>query len=109
MVYCTKCGTKNPDDAKICSQCGASLYAVGEGKTATYEPYRRMEHECFGIPGGGTIVFMAIGAIIVLAGIIGILQQQGLLRSDVTVWPFVLMIFGILIVIGAIYGMSRRR
>ena len=109
MVYCTKCGTKNPDDAKICSQCGASLYAVGEGRTETYEPYRRVERECFGIPRGGTIVFIAVGAIIVLAGIIGILQQGGFLPSEVTVWPFVLMIFGILIVIGALYGMSRRR
>jgi len=30
MVYCTKCGTKNPDDAKTCSQCGAPLYSLGE-------------------------------------------------------------------------------
>jgi uncharacterized membrane protein YvbJ len=109
MVYCTKCGTKNPDDAKICSQCGASLYAVGEGKSAAYEPYRRMERECFGIPRGGTIVLIAIGAIILLAGFIGILQQAGLLASGITVWPFVLIIFGILIVIGALYGLSRRR
>ena len=110
MVYCTKCGTKNPDDAKICSQCGASLYAVGEGKSAAYEPYRRMEHECFGIPRGGTIVLIAIGAIVLLSGIIGILQQVDPTRfSNVNVWPFVLIIFGILIVIGAIYGLSRRR
>ncbi|UCE44570.1 MAG: zinc-ribbon domain-containing protein, partial [Candidatus Bathyarchaeota archaeon] len=24
MVYCTKCGAKNADDSKICTQCGAS-------------------------------------------------------------------------------------
>jgi len=28
MVYCVKCGAKNPDDAKVCSQCGASLYML---------------------------------------------------------------------------------
>jgi len=110
MVYCTKCGTKNPDDAKICSQCGASLYAVGEGKSAVYEPYRRMERECFGIPRGGTIVLIAIGAIVLLAGIIGILQQVDPTRfSNIEVGPFVLIIFGILIVIGALYGLSKRR
>lgn len=109
MVYCTKCGTKNPDDAKICSQCGASLYGVGEGRSETYEPYRRMERECFGIPRGGTIVLIAIGLIVVLGGIIGLLQAAGLLASSVSVWPFVLIIFGLLIVIGALYGMGRRR
>jgi uncharacterized membrane protein YvbJ len=109
MVYCTKCGTKNPDDAKTCSNCGASLYGVGEGRSQTYEPYRRMERECFGIPRGGTIVFAAIGLIIVLAGIIGVLQAADLLSTNISVWPFVLIIFGVLIVIGALYGMSRRR
>lgn len=110
MVYCTKCGTKNPDDAKTCSNCGASLYGVGEGRSETYEPYRRMERECFGIPRGGTIVLIAIGAIVVLGGIIGILQQVDPTRfSNINVWPFVLIIFGVLIVIGALYGMGRRR
>lgn len=121
MVYCTKCGTKNPDDAKVCSQCGASLYAVGEpgrqgraenecwGTRREEEPYRRVEHECFGIPRGGAIVGISIGAIILLAGIIVLLQQAGIISSSVTVWPFALMIFGILIVIAALYGLSRRR
>ena len=109
MVYCTKCGAKNPDDAKVCSQCGASLYAVGEGRSETYEPYRRMENECFGLPRGGTIVFIAIGAIVLLSGIIGLLQQAKLISSSVSVWPFVIIILGVLIVAGALYRMSRRR
>lgn len=29
MVYCTKCGTKNDEDAKHCSKCGASLRSHG--------------------------------------------------------------------------------
>ena len=121
MVYCTKCGTKNPDDAKVCSQCGASLYAVGEregkgraedecwGTRREGEPYRRVEHECFGIPRGGAIVGIAIGVIILLAGAIILLQQAGLISSSISVWPFAIIIFGILIVIGALYGLSRRR
>lgn len=121
MVYCTKCGTKNPDDAKVCSQCGASLYAIGEsegqgrvedecwGTRRQGEPYRRMQHECFGIPRGGVIVGIAIGAIILLAGVIVLLQQANLISSGISVWPFAIIIFGILIVIGALYGLSRRR
>jgi uncharacterized membrane protein YvbJ len=103
MVYCTKCGTQNPDDAKVCTKCGASLYAVGER-----EHYRRMESECFGIPRGGAIVGIAIGAIIVLWGLITILQQAGIVASNVDVWPIAVIIFGILIVVGALYGLSRR-
>lgn len=97
MVYCTKCGTQNADDAKVCSKCGASLYAIGER-----EHYRRMESECFGIPRGGTIVALAIGLIIVLWGLFAILAP------DVNVWPIAVIIFGILIAVGALYGLSRR-
>ena len=104
MVYCTKCGTQNPDDAAVCTKCGASLYAVGER-----EHYRRMESECFGIPRGGAVVGIAIGLIIVLSGLIVILQQANLLSSNVNVWPIAVIIFGVLIVVGALYGLGRRQ
>jgi len=105
MVYCTKCGTKNPDDAKACSQCGASLNPVREER----EHYRRKyEAECFGIPHGGAIVAIAIGIIIVLAGLLVILQQAELIPTNVDVGPFALIIFGVLILIGAFYAMRRR-
>jgi len=85
MVYCTKCGTKNPDDAKVCSQCGASLNPVREERERIR---RRHEEECFGIPGGGAIVILAIGVIIVFAGLVAILQQTELIPKTVEVWPF---------------------
>lgn len=106
MVYCTKCGTKNPDDAETCSNCGASLHPVREERERYYR--RRYESECFGLPHGGTIVGIAIGAIILLAGMIVILQQTGTISTTVGIWPFVLIIFGILILIGALYRMNRR-
>jgi uncharacterized membrane protein YvbJ len=105
MVYCTKCGTKNPDDAKVCSNCGASLNPVREER----EHYRRRyESECFGIPRAGTIVAIAIGLIIVLGGLIVLLQEANLIPKSVDVGPFALIIFGILILIGAFYAMRRR-
>jgi ribosomal protein L40E len=118
MVYCTKCGTKNPDDAKTCSQCGAPLYSIGEreqrrrnqgecfGTRRAEEPYRRVQDECFGIPRGGTIVALAFGIIIVLAGISFLFQE--LYNIAIPWWPFVVILFGILIIIGAIYGLRRR-
>jgi len=105
MVYCVKCGAKNPDDAKVCSQCGASLYPIREERE---HYYRRYERECFGIPGGGAIIGVAIGVIIVIAGLLWFLQQADVISSNVSVWPFAAIIFGILIVIGALFGMRRR-
>jgi hypothetical protein len=67
-----------------------------------------MENECFGLPRGGTIVGLTIGAIILLAGLIWLLQQSGLVASNVSVWPFAIMIFGILIILGALYGRRSR-
>jgi len=105
MVYCVKCGAKNPDDAKVCSQCGASLYPIREERERYY---RRYERECFGIPGAGAIIGMAIGVIIVIAGLLWFLQQAKLISSEVSALPFAAIIFGVLIIIGALYGMHRR-
>ncbi len=69
---------------------------------------RRMEDQCFGIPHGGIVVGLAIGAIIVFWGIIVLLQQADLISESFSIWPFILIIFGIIIVIGALFGMRRR-
>lgn len=111
MVYCTKCGAKNPDDADVCTQCGASLYSGGR---PTRRPERRKhEEECFGIPKGGTVVGLAIGVIILLWGVITLLQQpifpdEPLIPPGMSPWPFAVIIFGVLILVGALYGLSRR-
>jgi hypothetical protein len=68
-----------------------------------------MENECFGIPGGGAVVGVAIGVIIIAAGIIYFLQQANLIPSGVNVWPLAIILFGILLLIGALYGYRRRR
>ncbi|UCC33491.1 MAG: zinc ribbon domain-containing protein [Candidatus Bathyarchaeota archaeon] len=106
MVYCTKCGAKNADDSKICTQCGASLYA--ETLPTERRERRRHEEECFGIPRGGTIVGLAIGVIIILWGGVWVLQQADIIPKEISVWPFAIIMFGILIIIGAVYGLSRR-
>jgi hypothetical protein len=67
-----------------------------------------MESGCFGIPHGGAVVYIAIGVIIMLWGLIAILRQAGAIPKGVEVWPIVAITFGILIVVGALYGLSRR-
>lgn len=115
MVYCVKCGAKNPDDAKTCSQCGAPLYALtGDTRSKHNDecfgaagPFEEVEKECFGIPRGGAVVGLAIGIIIILAGLSMLLQE--LLHISIPWWPFVIIILGILIIIGAVHGLRRRR
>jgi uncharacterized membrane protein YvbJ len=106
MVYCSRCGTQNPDTNTICSNCGAPLNMVGQRYPGSdREHYRRMENECFGLPNGGMIVSLVIGVIIILVGLSLFLQT--IYRISIPFWPIILIIFGILILLGGIYRQRR--
>jgi len=100
MVYCTKCGTKNKDDARVCVQCGAPLVSP-----PIYPPerIRREAEECFGVPKPWFLPF--IGVVIILAGVAWFISQ--LYRVQVEVWPIAAIIFGILIILAAILRPKR--
>ena len=101
MVYCTKCGVKNSDEVKICTECGASLYTES-GSARRYER-RHEEKECFGLPHGGAIFGLFIGTIIIIWGL------TEMFGWEVEIGVFALIVIGILIVAGAIYGLTRKR
>jgi len=120
MVYCAKCGTKNEEDAKYCSKCGANLKIPqkkslekrteewGEEFGRRAEEWgervgKRAEEECFGLPHGGTIAGLIFGIIIILIGVSWFTGFEW-----VHFWPAAVIIFGILVVAGALYGLSRR-
>lgn len=100
MVYCTKCGTKNEDEAEARIKCGASIGT----RPAWRHERRRAEEECFGLPHGGAIVGLIIGVMIIIAGISWLAE----INLERHFWPFIVIIFGILIVAGALYGYSRK-
>jgi len=64
-----------------------------------------MENECFGLPNGGLIVGVVIGAIIILVGLGLFLQAT--YGISINFWPIIVIIFGLLIVLGAIFGRRR--
>ena len=101
MVYCTKCGTKNEEDAVLCANCKEPL---GGSQTVRHER-RRKENECFGLPHGGSIAGLVIGFIIILWGVTSVLD----INFGSYLWAVVIVIFGTLMVAGALYSMSRRR
>jgi uncharacterized membrane protein YvbJ len=99
MVYCTKCGTKNEDDAVVCVNCKEPL---GSNQTVRRER-RRKENECFGLPHSGSIAGLVIGLIIILWGVTAVLG------IEFELWAFIVIIFGTLMVAGALYTISRKR
>jgi hypothetical protein len=108
VVYCPKCGTLNEDTAEFCVKCGASL------RTGTYESRRserkRAESECFGLPHGGAIVGLVIGAIILIWGAFTLAQQTGLINTPAPdLWIIIVVVIGILLIAGAVYQMNRPR
>jgi ribosomal protein L40E len=137
VTYCFKCGTKNSDDSKHCINCGTNLDPLKaekakkewgedwgkefgrkvekwgeefgnrmEEKGEEFE--RTVKNDCIGLPHGGEIIGIIIGAFIIL---FGLSLAMGL---DFEVWgsrlgASALIIVGLIIVIGAIYGLTRRR
>jgi uncharacterized membrane protein YvbJ len=101
MVYCTKCGTKNEDDVTVCVKCKEPLVST---QTVRRER-RRKESECFGLPHGGSIAGFVIGLIIILWGVTSVLG----IDFGSYLWALIIIIFGSLMVAGALYSMSRRR
>ncbi len=112
LVYCSKCGAKNEDDAKVCVGCGASLYAprrvAKRGGNECFGPKeeRRFEEECFGLPYGGAIVGIIFGVIILVFGIAWLIPEVEL--NWETIWPVFVILLGILIIVGVIYRATRR-
>jgi len=100
MVYCTECGTKNEEDAVVCVKCGARLVT----RPAWRRERRRPEEECFGIPHGGAIVGLVIGIIIILVGLSSLVG----IDFGKYIWPLIIIFFGLLMVVGALYAYSRR-
>ena len=132
MVFCSKCGSKNLDEAKFCTECGTNLALgkvkqkedLGEEIEKKMEKWgedfgkqieeradefgRTIENECFGLPHGGAIIGLIIGAFIIIIG------ASLALDLDFDIWgrwfgTGILIIIGIIIVISAIYRLTRKR
>ena len=107
MVYCPKCGTKNEDTADFCANCGASLQT---GTVVTRRQERRKaEQQCFGLPHGGAIAGIVLGLIVLLWGGYMVLERTGMITGNVDFWIIIIIIFGVLMISGAIYQITRGR
>ena len=106
MVYCTRCGTLNADDATICTNCGTPLQsATTQNKQHTrrweWEDWqkRREYHRR-----SGALVALAIGLIIILAGISALFAEFYSINIP---WGAIIIVFiGVLIIVA---GLRSRR
>jgi len=99
LVYCVRCGAKNPDDAAVCAQCGKPIAGVERART------RHEEEMCFGMPShmGGVLV----GLFIIILG--AALLYQNFARINLEIfWPLLLVFVGIAVLVGGAYRYSRR-
>jgi LPXTG-motif cell wall-anchored protein len=104
MVACPDCGRENDEGAKFCVGCGAAISSQEprfERRVVRRE--RRPRDECFGLPHGGAIFGLFLGAIIILWGLSEFAGWQ------IEIGTFAIIIIGLLIVAGGIFGLTRRR
>lgn len=116
MVYCAKCGTHNEDDATVCVSCGKPLRVFRRERRSWEDELetraeefgesaerfgKRMEDECFGLPGGSTIFGVLIGLAIILVG------ASELMGWNIDLGPLAIIAVGVLIVAGVLYKQSQ--
>ncbi len=118
MSYCPKCGNKTEEEMSFCPKCGAALKVeqaparvmrqrVDEKREKTEKNEKTEKHEKRGYSFLGPLIG---GLILIMIGLSSYLEITGALESK-TVWAFFLMGVGIVVIIGAVYGvlMASRR
>jgi uncharacterized membrane protein YvbJ len=110
MVYCTKCGTLNPDDANVCSKCGAPLNA-GQEEARPYWRHRHHRDEYYGHArtGGGGLATLFIGIIIIVVGLTFLLSQVYAIPLNwSSLWAIIIIFVGVWLLIRAFLWRRRR-
>ena len=103
MVYCTKCGTLNPDTAVNCSNCGAPLSS--ENRPYTRYERRRYYEDQYGYRHRGNGFGLLIAGLFIL--LLGIAAVFGSIRLFFQYfWPVVLILIGVWLLL---WGLRRNR
>jgi len=97
MVYCTKCGSENLDDANNCANCGVSLKG---GSTRYRSNDQDFEDMCFG-DRNRSIGPLFFGAIMILAGLSFLLERSYAWARFDNLWPLIIIAIGLLVVYNA--------
>jgi hypothetical protein len=99
MTYCSKCGTKNEDDADFCKKCGASLTGAIKEKDDDCVCSGSKQNPL--VPVFWGIVVILIGLWIVVSFIIPRSYLPAGLQ-DFTFWGLIILIIAIAIILTGI-------
>lgn len=108
VVYCQHCGQQNEDTSEFCAQCGAALHAKETAKEVR-KPGHPKDDECFGLPSGDAICGVIFGSIIIISGLAWVLGWDFATLWETAIGPYLVILFGALIIIGAIYSSTRKK
>jgi len=117
MVYCSKCGQKNEDNAQFCNKCGAKLKPTAKEYEKEWE--NQCERECeSGTEGRGLwrifwgIVIILIGLWIlfelVLKNLAEQFPNQNIPVIDFQFWWIIGAVLGVIIIVSCIKIIFRR-
>lgn len=104
MVYCTKCGTLNPDTAVNCSNCGAPLYANENRPYSRFERRRYYEEQYGYHHRGNGFGLLIAGLFVLVLGLAAIFGSISLFFRYF--WPVVLILIGLWLLL---WGLRRNR
>jgi hypothetical protein len=109
LVYCTKCGTKNEDDATVCINCGALLHGGGAEDRYYWRYRRRYDRDYYRYHRrGGAIGALVFGLIIVIIGFVLILQiTYGYAIDWNFLWALILLVIGAWFIVRALVWHRR--
>lgn len=112
MSYCPKCGNKVDESAAFCPRCGAPLKVEASAKPTTPSAYRRDEKseksEKHEKRESGPLIWVMIGALIIVVGLLSYLSASGFLSSALQA-PLVLLVVGVALTIFGFYLYVARR
>ncbi|MFX1561742.1 MAG: zinc-ribbon domain-containing protein [Promethearchaeota archaeon] len=107
MVTCSQCGKENAEGAEFCIRCGDSLREerLEQKAKECFGGKSRPEDECVGLPYGESICGIIFGLIVIVLG------WSMIIGYNFWWWigPLLLLVVGVLIIVFAVYSISRRR
>lgn len=114
MVYCSRCGTKNDDDAKFCKKCGAMMGGPPRFHDKEWED--RCDEECSGkhkTPLWTSfwiiiLILVAIGIIFSLFSRLFHMSMPGMM-GGIDYWDIFWLLVGLVIISFILYAITTSR
>ena len=104
MVYCSRCGTLNPDTFANCSNCSAPLAPVESRSYSRYESRRYNEEQYSYRHRGNGIGLLIAGLFVLVLGLAALTDSWALFWQYF--WPVVLILIGVWLLV---WGLKRNR